>query len=291
MKILIHNYSSPVTTEPMYFSKCLELADIQPAFWANPNVSAFDMFDSTTPDVFISHFKFLTRDIVKYLNQSSRKIEIILNMSGCTQEEMDMLDSLVQDNKLKLPFVFSNMPDNIIQPKPKNTKLVNILPSVDIFMPAPNLPDYNIDVGVVYNEAGDLLTESLKGKDNYHLMSLNNSSSADLNVSIQSLRGLYPKYKEFILLGNIGEVYNQVMLEAMMFAPKTSIKVPKEQEEALNKVFEALFSEDSSQEDMSELVKSQIKRKHTCVNRTARLCRFLKESDAATKLEKIRDQL
>tara|TARA_Y100000592_G_C5469987_1_gene318882 strand:+ start:2100 stop:2927 length:828 start_codon:yes stop_codon:yes gene_type:complete len=275
----------------MYFSKCLELAETQPAFWANPNASAFDMFDSTQPDVFISHFKFLTRDIVKYLNQSPRKIEVILNMSGCTEEEMQMLDSITEDNKLKLPFVFTNMPDNIIQPKPKSIKLVNILPSVDIFMPAPNLPDYNIDTGIVCNEAGDLLAEVLKGKDNYHLMSLNNSSHSDLNVSIQSLRGLYVKYKEFILVGNMGEVYNQIMLEAMMFAPKTLIKVPREQEQALNKIFEALFSEDSSQENMSDLVRSQIKRKHTCVNRTARLCRFLKNNDAATKLEKIRDQL
>tara|TARA_Y100001972_G_C7656935_1_gene330872 strand:+ start:895 stop:1722 length:828 start_codon:yes stop_codon:yes gene_type:complete len=275
----------------MYFSKCLELAETQPAFWANPNASAFDMFDSTQPDVFISHFKFLTRDIVKYLNQSPRKIEVILNMSGCTEEEMQMLDSITEDNKLKLPFVFTNMPDNIIQPKPKRIKLVNILPSVDIFMPAPNLPDYNIDTGIVCNEAGDLLAEVLKGKDNYHLMSLNNSSHSDLNVSIQSLRGLYVKYKEFILVGNMGEVYNQIMLEAMMFAPKTLIKVPREQEQALNKIFEALFSEDSSQENMSDLVRSQIKRKHTCVNRTARLCRFLKNNDAATKLEKIRDQL
>ena len=291
MKILIHNYSSPVTTEPMYFSKCLELAEIQPAFWANPNVSAFDMFDSTQPDVFISHFKFLTRDIVKYLNQSPRKIEVILNMSGCTKEEMEMLDSVIEDHRLKLPFVFTNMPDNIIQPKPKSTKLVNILPAVDIFMPPPNLPDYNIDVGIVCNEESDLLAEVLKGKDNYHLMSLSNSSSSDLNVSIQFLRGLYAKYKEFILVGNMGEVYNQIMLEAMMFAPKTLIKVPQEQEQALNKIFEALFSEDSSQENMSDLVRSQIKRKHTCVNRTARLCRFLKDNDAATKLEKIRDQL
>ena len=165
------------------------------------------------------------------------------------------------------------------------------MPAIDIFMPAPRLPDYNIDVGIVYAQASDLVKQSVKDKDNYHLLSLNNSEDTDLNVSIQSLRGLYPKYKEMILVGNLGEVYNQIMFETMMFSEKASIKVPQEQQEALNKIFESIFSDDSSQEDMSQIVKSQLKRKHTCVSRAARVCRFLKDKDAAVKLEKIRDEL
>jgi len=291
MKTLIHNYSSTLSTEPMYFSKCLEMAGLEPAFWANPSVSAFDMFDATLPDVFISHFAYLTQDIVKYLNQSNRNIEVVLNVSGCNEQQLEMIDSLASDKKLKIPFVFSNMPENIIQPKTKTIKSVNILPAVDIFVPAGGLPDYNIDVGILYTQPSDLLEQYIKDKDNYHLLCLGDSKEADLNVTIQSLRSLYPKYKEVVLLGGIGDVYSQVMLETMMFSNKATIKVPQEQEEVLGRIFQSLFSDDNSSEDMSEIVKAQLKRKHTCVSRVARLCRFLKNEEGATKLEKIRDQL
>jgi len=291
MKTLIHNYSSTFTIEPMYFSKCLEMVGVDAAFWANPSVSAYDMFDATLPDVFISHFAYLTQDIVKYLDQSSKNIEVILNVTGCSEEQLAMVDSLTSNNKLKIPFVFSNTPDNIIQPKTKTVKSVNILPAVDIFVPAGGLPDYNIDVGIVYTQPSDLLEQYVKDKDNYHLLCLGDSKEADLNVTIQSLRSLYSKYKEVTLLGNIGDVYSQIMLETMMFSDKATIKVPQEQEEVLGRIFQSLFSDDNSSEDMSQIVKSQVKRKHTCISRAARLCRFLKNEEAATKLEKMRDQL
>ena len=79
MKTLIHNYSSGLSTEPMYFNQCLTECGVESHLWGDPNVSAFDMFDAINPEIFISHYRFLTNDIIKYIRQNN-KIEMILNM-------------------------------------------------------------------------------------------------------------------------------------------------------------------------------------------------------------------
>ena len=75
MKTLIQNYTSALSTEPMYINKCLNECGGQSVLWSDPSVSAFDAFDHSSPDLFITHYKFLTNDVVKYLSQN-KKIQI-----------------------------------------------------------------------------------------------------------------------------------------------------------------------------------------------------------------------
>jgi len=289
MKTLIHNYSSAMTTEPMYLNKCLELCQTPTYLWAN-EVSAFDIFDATQPDVFISHYGMLTNDIVKYLSQN-KKISTVLNVTGANEQELESIEQVFLGNKMNIPFVFTNYHDSLCKNKTKKIKMVNIWPSVDIFLPHSPLPDFKINLAVLATEMNDLVKRAIASKETYHLLSLSDTAEGfDLTVNVQSLGNMYGKYDEVLIASDVNTVFSQVLFEAALNAKKLSIKVSKKQQGMLDKVLASLFHDDGNK-DVGRLVKQQIKRKHTCVNRAARLCRLLKNEAAAKKLGKIGEQL
>ena len=79
MKILFHNYSSSTSTEPLYLHNALQKCGVESVIWGDPNMSAYDVFDTTKPDVFVvdSHLlvdNYPCRSLVKfYLEWSSYK--------------------------------------------------------------------------------------------------------------------------------------------------------------------------------------------------------------------------
>ena len=135
------------------------------------------------------------------------------------------------------------------------------------------------------------MKNATKSKDTYHLLSLGRDNEEfDLSTDIQLLRGMYGKYKEVVLTSDISVVFSQVLFEATLNANKLSIKVDKKQQPTLDKILASLFHDDGS-DDVGKLVKQQIQRKHTCVNRAAQLCKLLKNEEATQKLKKIGNQL
>lgn len=88
MKILVHNYSSETSTEPLYIAKCLEENGHETKMWSNKQ-SAFDVFDEFNPQVFITHYLMLTHDIIKRL--VGENIKVLINVSGATQQHLDVI--------------------------------------------------------------------------------------------------------------------------------------------------------------------------------------------------------
>ena len=101
---------------------------------------------------------------------------------------------------------------------------------------------------------------------------------------------MYNRYKEVILTSDISIVFSQVLFEAAINANKLSLKVNKAQQDILDKVLASLFHDDGNK-DVGNLIKSQIQRKHTCINRASRLCRLLKNEEAVKMLDKLGDQI
>jgi len=290
MRTLIHNYSSALSTEPMYFTRCLETCGLQTHLWSDKNVSAFDIFDAVQPDVFLSHYTFLTNDIVKYLNHN-KKIKTVLNVTGANEQELASIDQVLSENKLDAPFVFTNMHDSMYTHTTKHIRMVNILPSVDIFLPPVDLPSFEIDLAVIATDMNELVENATKSQGTYHLLSLGRDNKEfDLSADIQLLRGMYGKYKEVLLTSDISVVFSQVLFEAALNANKLSIKVDKKQQLMLDKILASLFHDDGN-DDVGKLVKRQIQRKHTCVHRAARLCNLLNNGEAAQKLKEMGKQL
>lgn len=290
MRTLIHNYSSALSTEPMYFTKCLEMCGLQTHLWGSSDVSAFDMFDATQPDVFIGHYTFLTNDIVKYLSQN-KKIKTVLNVTGANEQELGSIEQIFLGNKMEIPFVFTNMHESMCKHRTKQIKMVNIFPSVDIFLPPLALPNFEIDLAIIATEMNDMVKNTIASKDTYHLLSLGKDNEQfDLSTNLQLLRGLYEKYKEVTLISDISIVFSQVLFETALNAKKFSIKVDQKQQPTLDKILASLFHDDGS-DNIGELIKAQIKRKHTCFNRASHLCRLLKNKEAAQKLIKMGEKL
>ena len=88
MKILYHNYSNFLSTEPMYMHNTFTRCGIESVFWNSSKTSAYDTFDLNKPDVFVTHFRTFTHDILDYLKNNRSKVEVVMNVTGATQSQI-----------------------------------------------------------------------------------------------------------------------------------------------------------------------------------------------------------
>ena len=198
MKILVQNYTSSLSTEAMYIQRCLTEVGEESFLWSDPNASAFDTFDFTQPDLFITHFKYLTNDMVKYLS-ANKNISMALNISGAQQQELDMIEEMAKDNKIDIPLLFTNEYEKRLSAK--TLKLDGVYPAADIFIPRMPTPDYEIDACILSISDNDLVKEAASKQDNYHIASLNpqdESGYSDMHVDVTSAVSFYEKYKKII---------------------------------------------------------------------------------------------
>ena len=140
---LVYNYSSNVSTEPLYLQKCITEAGGTSHLWADHSISTFDIFDSIKPDVFICHFSRFTTDMLKYLS-NNKNISIVLNITGAADEHIQSIEQAFDVNNISCPFFFTNTHKLI---KTVNTKreIKCILPSIDVFLPKLTPPLFNAD--------------------------------------------------------------------------------------------------------------------------------------------------
>ena len=290
MKTLIQNYTSSISTEPMYIERCLQECGEESQIWANPQLSAFDAFDSFNPDLFITHYSFLTSDIIKYLS-NKQSITVALNITGITEADLQKLEELSQG--VNLPLLFTNLfeTNSVVS---KKIKTISLYPAADIFLPTIPTPEFSIQKCIISVTENDMYEEKLKGVETYHKFSFNAESlGADMALDIASMRSFYPKYDEVLIADDVSFVTSQVLFDGILNAKKVSLQVPESQQETLDKILAELFvsNDDQDDKDISEVIKSQVKIKHNCFKRCARLFRSLKAEDVASKMEVISSKL
>ncbi len=292
MKTLIQNYTSALSTEPMYIHRCLSECGYEAFLWSNPQMSAYDIFDMHQPDLFITHYKFLTNDILKYLSKK-KQIKMVLNISGASQSEIDVIENIAKAKNVNIPFVFTNLYESNNNVKTKNIKCINLYPAADIFLASVPTPDYNLQACVISIQKNDLMTEAIKDKETYHILSLNPESSdyADMSLDIAGLSSFYHRYDEVILADDINLVTSQILFDSILKSKRVILKVSENQQQLLDSILAKLFIEDNSKSDISDLIRGQIKRKHNCFKRTARLFRALKMEDISRKMREMSDKL
>lgn len=287
MKILVQNYSSALSTEPMYIHRCIiESTLAQSYLWADQNQSAFDTFDYVKPDIFISHFRFLTNDIIKYLSQN-KNIAMALNVTGASQENIDMLENIIEKNNINIPLIFTNLYESTNNISSKKLNFKHVYPATDVFLPVMPTPDYELDT-CFFSLENDKLLDKLKSKEEkYHIVSLNNPSDeryADMYLDITRCFTFYQKYKRCVLVGDINFVTSQLLYDCILRSKSINIHVPDDQQNALNNIIKNLFEEVSG-DDISNIIKTQVMVKHNCIRRTSRLFRLLKVKELSDKLE------
>jgi hypothetical protein len=168
--------------------------------------------------------------------------------------------------------------------KSKNTKIINLLPAADIFLNAYQLPEYKLEAALISNNK-DLLNKRISKYKSYHKMhfGIGNDDFFDMNINLNNLASLYDKYEEFVLIGNSKMIFSQLFFDCTLRSKRTTLV--SQDNDLTNTILGSLFRSEESAEDISAIIKRQVKQKHNCVYRTAKLMNDLGNKNAAKILE------
>lgn len=279
MKMLIQNYSSHYTTEPFYLVECFKRVGVDAHLWADSNVSAFDMFDTVRPDIFIGHFAYLTEDVVKYLSQNPN-IKPVINVTGTSAQQLKGITDTFMSMGLENPTLFTN---NFVHSHGESVH--TILPAFDVFIQR-SQPQFNIPLAVVTNGKNETVEDLVKDKEVYHIVSYGtNEEWADYVTDIRNFWGVSSCYDEVTLVDDGMISTSQFFFQATMLCNKLNvISQTEEQREAFQEILLSLFTPEETAEDVATVVKNQIIKNHTCFNRASELANIFGLKEESEKL-------
>ena len=291
MKILFHNYSNEVTTEPAYLAAALQRCGVDAQLWSDPRISTFDAFDSVQPDVFVTSYLTMTPDVLKYLEQTNRKIDLVLNVTGVSDKQMEDIESVIKGKNLNVPFVFTN---NFSYKKLPNTtiKCERIFPAFDLFAIRRENAQPLCQEAVLSKSSSDLLDNVQSKKEVYHSVQITNAEkeeSFDLRCNALSMHELFKYYQKWTLVGNADFCSSQLFFDLNMNAHNINVSV--EDDENFNKFLHEVFNDAGEIEDMGTQIKEQLKARHTPFHRAGTLCKHLKHQDGLDQVERVKGQL
>lgn len=292
MKLLIQNYSNSCSSQPMYLNECLSRVGADSSIWnMNDPVSVYDKLDSERPDVILTSFQTMHQDLISYLTGNSRT-KLVIDITGIDQNILNNLETLIVNQKIECPFYISQDYKFLSKVKSDSRKIVNILPSFDIFAAKTAIPDYNIEAAIVSNRTSDKFTEACSMYQTYHkiIMADNPDLDFDLQANVLNMNALYDKYQEVVAVGDVNFTCSQIFFDGFMKSKKLTVRVPEEQKELFNQVLATLFYEEEGKQGLDD-IKEQIKRHHSCFNRASQLAKELGEEQVSKTLLDLAKQL
>lgn len=290
MKVVIDNYASYMSTEPMYLSASLSKTEcVTPYLWQRNTISAFDILDKTSPDlVFCSHETPSLNDIFKYLSQNTN-IELVMNITGIDNARLKLLESIMETKGVKCKAFISNYHSIIQDSTPKNSKLINLLPAHDVFLGSLENVDFHIGAAIVSQNCKDLVEDKSKKYETYHKVffgGLSQDPFYDFSTTIQTIANIYKNYDEILIADDPKVIFSQLFFEAVVRAKR--VKLASNKMDVVNKILDSLFQEDENEdENVSDFIKKQIALKHNCITRTAFLMEQLGNKNAAEVLRRM----
>ena len=300
MKLLIQNYSSESTTEPLYINECVNRSEVGTSvIWGDKSVSTYDMFDKASPDLFITHYTLVSQDMIKYL--SSSKIDVVLNITGAEQKHVDMIEEVLSTNKIKCPLLFTNKPNGVNEILQRKTKLVSIMHGADPFLKNQKIdaPNYKIEAGIFCDYPPDKnIRDAADPYGTYHFLSSTTHlvNDVDICLPIVHLNGLYEKYDKFIV--STGDMnIPQHFFDALLYGnqaflhcrKKTHNDKMREVLSVLSPKKSLLYGEENNINFNS--VRNNIIVKHTAVSRVQRLFGRLSQSGMVDSLHKVAKEI
>lgn len=283
MKYLIQNYSSAISSEPLYLAEALSQSNVDVKVWANPNDSAFDAFDTTQPDVFITHYQYINSDIIQYLEQSDRKIKLVVNVTGATDQQLSSIKEVLGDNLV----LFTNSLE-------AKSGVQTLYPAADIFnlVAVPPFEQVPIDVGFISNKFSETLEEMSCKNDVYHLLYVGDEpeySGFDLKADIRSIKKLLGLYKQLHIVGDADLCSSQLFFDVCLNC--SNITITSTDTDKFNKGLDLIFSNVGGVDNVREEMKNQIKARHTPFHRASRLMKFTGDKESMQKVENVKAKL
>lgn len=278
MKILVSDYSSGHSTEPLYLSTVFNTIGCSSTLWEN-NISTFDMFDMAKPDLHVTHHTMLTRDLVFYLQNA--KVDLIINITGINQQQLTALDQIFSEHGIKPAFYFINRYDHKLNSK---TNIVPILHGADLFL-GKTPPQYDIDYGIFVNDKSEMNPIG----ETYHYITNNEelTNDVDIYLPVHRLNNLYGNYKNIVIKNFNGEM-PQLFFDAAFYHGKVffDVKDRSNLNDCLKKIFHEEGRCDLSDMNSGE-IRDSILKKHTCLHRAKSLLSQIPCKDYLDNLQQV----
>lgn len=290
MRILFHNYSNEITTEPLYLSQALKQSGLDAHIWADHRMSAFDVFDQVRPDVFVSHYRNITPDVMAYLDQAPN-IKLVLNVTDISEAQMKDVEGYLTAKNIDVPFVFTNSFSHKPRPFTK-FKCERLYPAFDLFRLRQPGTEPVCKEAVLSREFDDFLEEDLQKREVYHLVQVtegDKNENFDLRVNASSIQELSQYYHSFSLVGDTDFVSSQLFFDLNFNAQNITVRVSDDENFA--KFLSDIFIDGGAVKDIGGQVKKQLKSRHTPFHRAATFCKYLKFKDGMNQIEHVKGQI
>lgn len=282
MKILISDYSSDSSTEPVYLNTSLNKAGCRSTILPL-NTSIYDGFDISKPDVYITHHEYLSNDLLVYLKKNEIKnLDLIINITGISQENLSKLDSIFDENRIKPAFYFVNHYFNKLTSK---TNIISLLHGADLFL-KPQSKQYEIDYAVLIDSKEQI--KDMRGS--YHYLTHDNKIDkiSDICMPINRLCHIYHNYHKIIFRYFHG-IFTQAFFDSGIRTNAVYFDVDINKE-TLSKHILKLFGSESFcdfSSPESGRIKEKILNKHTCLHRTKSLLSQLPAREYLDNIQKV----
>lgn len=275
MKFLIHDYSTPWNTEPLYLNATLNLFNqfgIQSTLY-DSRISLYDNLDRNNPDCYILDIENINSDLMSYLqdnNKKAKKLKLLINMSKANEEIINTLQE--KFSNVDLNFTFFG--DKYLQLK----NYCHILPSVDLFLANIHFKkEYNIDKLIFVYDDSEIT--DYDGSYHYTTLNLEIKDKVDFVVDISHLQRLFVNY-ENIIFKNSCYIGTEVCFNAIYTGIKTTFEpMDNDIRDKLDLVFKG-----------EKLLKS-VKNYHTCLNRVQKLASIIDCKDILNNVHEIESRL
>lgn len=262
MKVLISDYSSNHTTEPLYLNTIFNTIGCESTIWPK-NISTFDMFDMSMPNLHITHHSMLTKDLAIYLQNT--KINIIVNITGISQQNLTSLDNIFSEYNIHPLFFFVNGYDSNLKSK---TNIVSILHGADIFL-GKIQQQYEIDYGIFVDNKNQM--EPIGQTYHYITNSDNLTNDVDIYLPVFRLNNLYVNYKN-IVIKYFNKILPQILFDASIYNGNVFFDI--KDRSLLDDHLKKLLGEENKcnlNNDESGKIRDLILKKHTCLHRAKSL--------------------
>ena len=218
MKILFQNYTTKTSTEATYLAQCLSMAGVECDVWSNPNLSTYDALDSYKPDLIVTHYRFMTNDLYRYIS-TNRGLELVLNVTGALPEECEKIEQLT-DSGVKIRLIYTNSFGK--KEEFKKLKLNDIYPAADLFLhKQPSQP--KMLLGILNDGNAESVAKAVQDNERYHLLSLEKGDYSDFEANVSTLHELYHFYERFVITGSLPLITSQIFFDSCLACHKVDI--------------------------------------------------------------------
>lgn len=209
MRIMLHNYTSDISTEPLYLTEAAKDNGHDAYLWSNER-SSFDAFDFFKPDLFIEHFGMLSKDTVKRLTNSN--IKIAINVTGANKKILNGICDL----PFKVDLIYQNFKSDLDVP------VIDFCS--DTFMSRMKFEqvNYSLENLFVVIDEGEISRnqEIINSKNKFHMFSpvKELGDKVDSYVSMFELSNLYKNYENVYVMGE-----HQMFYDAALYGSNVSL--------------------------------------------------------------------